>query len=620
MKKKGILIVLLVLAVILAAGSMFTVAEDEYACTVRFSKIIDTTSEAGLHFKLPFVDSVKYFTDATQLYDIPPSEVLTSDKQNMTVDCYILWRISDPKLFYQTLGSTAKAEERLDAITYSALKTDMGTLAQADIINMNDGAERNTIYDDITVKVDAAAKSYGIHVEDVKIKRFDLPESNLNAVYGRMISERNQMAEKYTADGNYDASIIRNDVDKQVNIIVSDAGAAAAKLEAEGEQEYMRLLAKRPSFWTPTPSLPRSLWAENRDQLKKPAHRSLDRCAGFVLIALFPKTIGVLALVGHPAQGGYHRRLVGGVGHAVPFVGGSQHRDRGLLLRDQLGHRQRQEEFTLDGVLHQRLVQKSREAGFQLLQEAGGVAPQVHGYGGVGGDVHPVLAVLGEVDAAGVLFHTGTLVNAGEMTLAVGDADAPGDAAVVRHGLAQLVAHHVVIVGVLILRVAEGVVNHPVGGGAVIVVGVDDRKGRVADGLTGAQNRVAGAPWLGASLRDGVAGGDIVQLLIGVTDLHGAFFQSLADGLHEVLADGFLDDDNGGIETGFVGVIKGIVQNRFALTSHRVDLLQSAVAAAHTGGHNDENRFACHSNSPFLFFGGTMESGSAACFIGVGSL
>ena len=230
MKKTGILIVLLVLVVILAAGSMFTVAEDEYACTVRFSKIIDTTSEAGLHFKLPFVDSVKYFTDAT--------------KQNMTVDCYILWRMSDPKLFYQTLGSTAKAEERLDAITYSALKTDMGTLAQADIINMNDGAERNTIYDDITVKVDAAAKSYGIHVEDVKIKRFDLPESNLNAVYGRMISERNQMAEKYTADGNYDASIIRNDVDKQVNIIVSDAEASAAKLEAEGEQEYMRLLAE----------------------------------------------------------------------------------------------------------------------------------------------------------------------------------------------------------------------------------------------------------------------------------------------------------------------------------------------------------------------------------------
>jgi membrane protease subunit HflC len=120
----------------------------------------------------------------------------------------------------------------------------MSTMAQADIINMNDGAERNDIYEGISSDVDAEANKYGIEVVDVKIKRFDLPESNLNAVYNRMISERNQMAEKYTADGNYEASIIRNDVDKQVNILVSNARAEAAKLEAEGESEYMRLLAE----------------------------------------------------------------------------------------------------------------------------------------------------------------------------------------------------------------------------------------------------------------------------------------------------------------------------------------------------------------------------------------
>ena len=159
------------LLVIVAANSAYTVRENQYACTVRFSKIISTTAQPGLHFKVPFLDSVKYFSKASMLYDIPPSEVLTSDKQNMTVDCYI-------------------------------------------------------------------------HVEDVKIKRFDLPESNLNAVYSRMISERNQMAEKYTADGNYEASIIRNNVDKQVNILISDAKAEAAKLEADGEGEYMRLLGE----------------------------------------------------------------------------------------------------------------------------------------------------------------------------------------------------------------------------------------------------------------------------------------------------------------------------------------------------------------------------------------
>ena len=243
MKKRAFLTTILVLAILLALNSFFTVRENEYACTVRFSKIISTTDQAGLHFKIPFIDSVKYFSKATQFYDIPPSEVLTSDKQNMTVDCYILWSISDPKLFYQTLGSTTVAEQRLDALTYNELKTVMGTLAQADIINMEDGAKRNEIYENISTDVDTLAATYGIRVEDVKIKQFDLPESNLNAVYNRMISERNQMAEKYTADGNYDASIIRNNVDKQVDIIVSNAEAEAAKLVAEGEAEYMRLLA-----------------------------------------------------------------------------------------------------------------------------------------------------------------------------------------------------------------------------------------------------------------------------------------------------------------------------------------------------------------------------------------
>ena len=244
MKKSGIILIVVLLIALIGVNSLFTVRENEYACTVRFSKIIDTTGEAGLHFKIPFIDSVKYFSKATQLYDIPPSEVLTSDKQNMTVDCYILWSISDPKLFYQTLTTKADAEQRLDALTYNQLKTVMGTLAQSDIINMEEGGKRNDIYEKISSDVDALAATYGIHVEDVKIKQFDLPESNLNAVYNRMISERKQMAEKYTADGNYEASIIRNDVDKQVNIVVSDAEAEAAKLEAEGEAEYMRMLAE----------------------------------------------------------------------------------------------------------------------------------------------------------------------------------------------------------------------------------------------------------------------------------------------------------------------------------------------------------------------------------------
>ena len=243
--KKGIWIgVIALLLVIVAASSLYTVEENQYACIFRFSQIVSTTDVAGLHFKIPFIDRAEKFTKATQFYDIPPSEVLTSDKKSMTVDCYILWSIADPQQFYRSLGTVAKAEDRLDALTYNALKTTMSSLSQDDIINEEDGAERNQIYEGIAVEVDKQAAAYGIRVEDVKIKRFDLPDSNLNAVYARMISERNQMAEKFTAEGNLAASKTRNEVDRQVNIMISNAELAAAQRIAAGEAEYMRILAE----------------------------------------------------------------------------------------------------------------------------------------------------------------------------------------------------------------------------------------------------------------------------------------------------------------------------------------------------------------------------------------
>ena len=241
---KGIVTLVLMLAVVGLFGSMYSVAENEYACVVRFSKIVDTVDTAGLHFKIPFIDNIRFFPRDVQLYDINPSEVLTSDKKNMTVDSYVLWEISDPLTFFQTVGTMGEAERRLDAATYTTLKNLMGTLEQDAIINQEDGGERNKIYDNIGREVAEITKQYGINVVDVKIKRLDLPADNEQAVYSRMISERNQIAEKYRADGEYEASIIINDVDKQVNIIISDAQAEAAKLEAEGEAEYMRMLAE----------------------------------------------------------------------------------------------------------------------------------------------------------------------------------------------------------------------------------------------------------------------------------------------------------------------------------------------------------------------------------------
>ncbi len=245
MKKiSGILIIILVLLAFVLLSSAYVVKENEYATVMRFNKIETVRDEAGLYFKVPFIDSVMTFPRTVLLYDIPESEVLTADKKNMTVDSYITWQISDPRVFYQTLGTLTEAEVRLDALTYNSLKNLMGTLEQNDIINEEDASERNDIYSGITSEVAVLAKTYGIDVLDVKVKRLDLPADNEQAVYARMISDRNQIAEKYTADGEYEASIIRNDVDKQVNIIVSNAQAKAAQLEAEGEAEYMRMLAE----------------------------------------------------------------------------------------------------------------------------------------------------------------------------------------------------------------------------------------------------------------------------------------------------------------------------------------------------------------------------------------
>lgn len=236
-------IVILFVLLIVLTSAVYTVKENEYACIVRFEKIINTTATAGLHFKIPFVDTVKLFPKTIMIYDIPPSEVLTADQKNMSVDSYVLWEITDPLLFFRSVGTLQEAEVRLNAITYNALKNAMGKLGQSDIINQDDASERNDIYQAITQEVSEKSDVYGINVIDVKVKRFDLPLSNEEEVYLRMISYREQEAKRFMAEGQEEAAMIRNNTDKQVDIIVSNAEAEAAKIIAEGESEYMSMLA-----------------------------------------------------------------------------------------------------------------------------------------------------------------------------------------------------------------------------------------------------------------------------------------------------------------------------------------------------------------------------------------
>ncbi len=239
-----LIFIIAILAIIILFSSMYTVKENEYALILRFSKIEQIKEKAGIYFKVPFVDSVSKVPKNLQLYDLQPSDVLTSDSKTMSVDSYVLWKIKDPLAFYKSLGSIPEAQIRLDAVTYNVLKNVIGRKLQNEIITQETDTGRDSLNDEIFSAVKGSATDYGIEITDVKVKRFDLPKENEEAVYRRMISDRNQIAAKYRAEGQSEATMLRNDVDKTVNILVSDANAKAEEIIAEGEAEYMRLLSE----------------------------------------------------------------------------------------------------------------------------------------------------------------------------------------------------------------------------------------------------------------------------------------------------------------------------------------------------------------------------------------
>ena len=244
MKKaiKILLVIAALLVVVAALTCFYVVEEDEHACVVRFSKIIDVKSEAGIYMKLPFVDEIKVYPKNAQIYDITPADVILQDKKTMNIDSYVVWRIEDPLLFFQTIKTIEEAEARLDVLTYNNTQVKLGKLNQEDMVNEDPPEERNAMYREIAEKVGEGAAAYGIEVIDVKIKRIDLPSENEQAVYTRMISE--QIAEKYKADGELAAAEIINAADKEYNTIIADAQLAAEQKIAEGEREYMNLLAQ----------------------------------------------------------------------------------------------------------------------------------------------------------------------------------------------------------------------------------------------------------------------------------------------------------------------------------------------------------------------------------------
>lgn len=225
----------------LQPSSLVVTAEDEYTIIKRFNKIERVIDEAGLTFKTPFVETVDKLPKSLQLYDMPTSDVITVDKKTMVADSYVLWRISDPVKFAQTLNSSMiLAESRINTIVYNAMKNVISSNTQNEVISGRDGKLNAAFMEDIGDTME----QYGIHLVTVENKHLDLPSDNKLAVYERMISERAQMAGAYTAEGESEAQMIRNETDKEIEISISNAQTEAAKIIAEGEAEYMRILSE----------------------------------------------------------------------------------------------------------------------------------------------------------------------------------------------------------------------------------------------------------------------------------------------------------------------------------------------------------------------------------------
>ena len=234
MKKVGIIAGFAAAAAAVLLGTSLVVTyPNEYKLIRQFGEIVRVVETPGVSLKVPFLQTGTSIPKSLQIYDIPQSDVITKDKKTMIADAFVLWKISDPVLFTRHLKS------RIAASVFSTMKSVISNMDQAEIIENRDGK----LALDISSGIGDSLDGYGIQVMAVETKSLDMPDDNKQSVYDRMISERNNIAASYTAQGNSSAQKIKNDTTKEVSVMKSKAAAEAERIRAEGEAQYMQILS-----------------------------------------------------------------------------------------------------------------------------------------------------------------------------------------------------------------------------------------------------------------------------------------------------------------------------------------------------------------------------------------
>jgi membrane protease subunit HflC len=236
----GALAALVLLALILAYGMLFTVYQTRQALVVRLGQPVRVVTEPGLNFKIPLIDSVIHIDKRILDLENPAQEVIASDQKRLVVDAFARYKITRPLLFYQTVSSVEGANSRLSTLLNSALRRVLGESTLTHVVR----DERAALMARVREQLEMEAQAFGIAIVDVRIRRADLPEQNSQAVYQRMQTERQREAAEFRAQGSQRAQEIRARADRDVTVLIAEATAKAEQTRGEGDGERNRIFAE----------------------------------------------------------------------------------------------------------------------------------------------------------------------------------------------------------------------------------------------------------------------------------------------------------------------------------------------------------------------------------------
>ena len=246
----GLVAALIVLALIIAYGTLFTVYQTHQALVVRLGEPVRVVTDPGLNFKVPLIDNVISIDKRILDLENPAQEIIASDQKRLVVDAFARYRIQDPLRFYQRVGTIQGANAQLSVLLNSAIRRVLGEATLTHVVR----DERAQLMGKVREQLDRDARDFGIQVVDVRIRRADLPDQNSQAVYQRMQTERQREAAEFRAQGSQRSQEIRSKADRDVTVLVAEATSKAEQARGEGDAERNRIFAeafgKDPDFFS----------------------------------------------------------------------------------------------------------------------------------------------------------------------------------------------------------------------------------------------------------------------------------------------------------------------------------------------------------------------------------